>query len=156
MDLPVTPVLFSQPKGSLRPYRRRVSWTLDNRTPLPDKEVRALVEQGAGVDLSSTHVIVRAGARSNNWRGFAYYRLPRGIWPSGTRYLIRISLNKAHFESGWRRHLVVAAAHEGKHIEQFKAGFRHSQGRSVARRLEAESRAWAQERLTALEQLSPA
>jgi hypothetical protein len=129
----------------------KMAWTLDNRTPHPDEDVRALVEFGAGVDLSATHVIVRAGARSRGWRGYAYYRLPRGNWPKGTRYLIRISLNKSHFDSLWRRHLVAAAAHEGKHVEQFKTGQRPSDGWAVARLLEAESRAWTLKRLAAFE-----
>lgn len=127
-----------------------MSFTLDNRTPHPNDDVRALVDR-AGVDLSATHVIVRAGARSRGWRGYAYYRLPRGDWPKGTLYLIRISLNKIHFGSVWRRHLVAAAAHESKHVEQFKAGRRPTDGLAIARLLEAESRAWALERLADFE-----
>jgi hypothetical protein len=118
-------------------------FTLDNRTPHSDAEVRELITAGAGaIDLAGVHVIVRSGLSRHGWRGKAFRHLPSGDWPPGTVYLIRISLNRArdYANGDWRMWLVEGVAHEAKHVEQYREGRHHSLGRAMARRLEQESR----------------
>ena len=134
-----------------RSYQSGV-FTLENRSGLPDGEVRELVAYGAGpVGLAGVHVVVRAGARRMGWRGRAFRRLPAGQWPEGTEYLISISLNRGRdFASGdWRQWLVEGAAHEAKHVEQYREGRHHGLGRAMARRLEHESRDYQESRRSA-------
>jgi hypothetical protein len=116
---------------------------VQNTSRYPTPEVRELVEFAtADVDMRRVCVNVK-NARSYACAGSAYDGVPEvSNAPPGTEYLVTIRLGPAkEFPSKmehrkrsprvevtcWREALVTVAAHEAKHIEQYRRGEKRSE-----------------------------
>lgn len=124
-----------------------MTMVIRNMSDYPDEEVRRLVKFAVSeVDMRRVCVKVK-NARNRRFRGMAYDCVPfrKSAPPSSTR-LVTIGLgspdvfpflmngwmsDRARMPKmeirDWRDLLVAIAAHEAKHIEQFKEGIRNSE-----------------------------
>jgi len=111
--------------------------TLRNSSQYDTKEVRALVRFATSeVDMRGVHVNVK-NAKSTPYRGMAYEGVPMISDARGKAdYLVTIGIGSEdrfpipsaqrstrwpkYEMNDWREALVLVAAHEAKHIEQFK------------------------------------
>ena len=125
-----------------------------NTSRYPDEEVRELVRFALS-EIDARGVCVNVKNSRATRRGSAYSRIPSiSNAPADSRYLITVGIGAPErfpFEDGsytrrngelvkrrggrwpaetlhdWREALVSVAAHEGKHIEQFREGTRRSE-----------------------------
>jgi hypothetical protein len=132
--------------------RRRL--VIRNTSRYPDEEVSELVRFALS-EIDARGVCVNVKNSSATRRGRAYSRIPAiSNAPADSRYLITIGIGAPErfpFEDGsytrrngevvkrrggrwpvetladWREALVSVAAHEAKHIEQFRTGARRSE-----------------------------
>jgi hypothetical protein len=126
---------------------------LRNRSAYPDEEVRQLVAFAVSdVDMRRVCVHVK-NRRHAPYSGFAYDHVPEiSNAPRSSKYLVTIGLgppdkfptkeHKRHRGAGtsfpvrrfddWREALVFLAAHEAKHIEQYREGLPRSEVRCDA------------------------
>ena len=120
--------------------QKGAAMTLRNSSQYDTKEVRALVRFATSeVDMRGVHVNVK-GAKVP-FRGMAYEGVPMiSNAPAKAEYLVTVGIGaetlfptsgsgetrsarwpKYQMEN-WREALIVVAAHEAKHIEQFRTG----------------------------------
>ena len=127
---------------------------IQNTSRYPDEEVAELV-RFALVEIDTRGVCVNVKNTSGTRRGRAYSNIPSiSNAPRGSKYLITIGIGAPErfpFEDGsyvrrngevvkrrggrwpevtlrdWREALVSVAAHEGKHIEQFRESIPRSE-----------------------------
>lgn len=123
---------------------------LRNRSAYPTDEVRDLVKFAVS-DVDMRHVCVNVKNRRHvRYAGFAYDSVPSiSDAPRSTKYLVTLGLgppdrfpteeHKRHPGAGtsfpvrrfddWREALVFLAAHEAKHIEQYRENLPRSEVR---------------------------
>jgi hypothetical protein len=120
-------------------HRARGRFTVRNGSRYPTAEVRQLIRFAtADVDMRAVCVNVKR-LRLAGWRGWAYPGVPDcSNAPAQAEYLITLAvgescnwpMRRARQRRGepyvefadWRETLVYLAAHEAKHIEQFREG----------------------------------
>ena len=121
-------------------------FVIRNGSRYPDDEVRALIRFATqDVDMRAVCVNVKRMTR-HGWKGWAYEGVPiQSNAPRGSRYLItlrvgedtRYPVERSHVRRGeprivlhdWRETLVFLAAHEAKHIEQYRENLPRSEVR---------------------------
>ena len=119
---------------------------LRNKSQYPDSTVRALVKF-ATRELDMRHVCVNVRNSTGSLAGHAYRGVPSiSNAPPSAEYLVTLRIgDRSRFpvehrypgKSGnrwpfiyledWREAVVYLAAHEGKHIDQFRAGTKRSE-----------------------------
>lgn len=121
-------------------------FAIRNKSQFPDAEVRELVKFAMGeVDTRSVCVNVKR-MRGSGWRGWAYEGVPEiSNAPRGAEYLITLAVGdkndypmkrparrrgEPHVEfETWQEIMVFLAAHEAKHIEQYRENLPRSEVR---------------------------
>lgn len=114
-----------------------------NTSRFPTDEVKRLVKYAVSdVDMRRVCINVK-GSTGGHWGGYAYQVVPRmSNAPPSSRYLITIRIapdvsypyawqykkrSELQVFENWQELLVSCAAHEAKHIEQFKEGLKLSE-----------------------------